>query len=33
MEQGYFLDGGDKINNPNLGMEVGRDYVKGAANA
>ena len=33
MEKGYFLDGGEKIANPNLGMEIGRDYVKGAANA
>jgi len=33
MEQGYFLDGGDKLKNPNLGMEIGRNFIKGAANA
>ena len=32
MEQGYFLDGGEKLKNPDLGMEIGRDYVKGASN-
>jgi hypothetical protein len=33
MEKGYFLDGGDKLKNPNLGMEIGRDYIKVGANA
>jgi hypothetical protein len=33
MEKGYFLDGGDKLKNPDLGMEVGRDYIKVGANA
>ncbi|WNE40731.1 MAG: hypothetical protein mread185_000188 [Mycoplasmataceae bacterium] len=33
MEKGYFLDGGEKLKNPDLGMEVGRDYIKVGANA
>jgi hypothetical protein len=33
MENGYYLDGGDKMENPKLSREIGSDYIKVGGNA